>query len=55
VTVPVCGVLWGRVLLGEPVPLVSVAGMVLTVGGLALILRPPPPRVGRSQVDWDNR
>jgi drug/metabolite transporter (DMT)-like permease len=48
--VPVCGVLWGRALLGEPVPLVSVAGMVLTVGGLALILRPPPP--GFDEVRW---
>jgi drug/metabolite transporter (DMT)-like permease len=41
--VPVTGVLWGRVILGEAVPPVSVVGMVVTVGGLALILRRPVP------------
>jgi drug/metabolite transporter (DMT)-like permease len=38
--VPMFGVLWGRLLLAEPIPLVSVAGMVLTVAGLALVLCP---------------
>jgi drug/metabolite transporter (DMT)-like permease len=38
--VPMFGVLWGWLLLSEPIPLVSVAGMVLTVAGLALVLRP---------------
>ena len=30
----------GEPLLAEPIPLVSVAGMVLTVAGLALVVRP---------------
>ena len=38
--VPMFGVLWGWLLLAEPIPLVSVAGMGLTVAGLALVLRP---------------
>lgn len=38
--VPMFGVLWGWLLLAEPIPLVSAAGMVLTVAGLALVLRP---------------
>lgn len=36
--VPVFGVLWGWSLLSEPIPLPSIAGMALTVGGLALVL-----------------
>jgi drug/metabolite transporter (DMT)-like permease len=39
--VPMFGVLWGWLLLAEPIPWVSAAGMVLTVAGLALVLRPP--------------
>ena len=39
--VPMFGVVWGWLLLAEPIPLISVAGMVLTVAGLALVLGPP--------------
>jgi drug/metabolite transporter (DMT)-like permease len=39
--VPMFGVLWGRLLLAEPIALVSVAGMGLTVAGLALVLHRP--------------
>jgi drug/metabolite transporter (DMT)-like permease len=38
--VPVCGVLWGWALLSERVPAISLVGMGLVVGGLALVLRP---------------
>lgn len=41
--IPVCGVVWGWILLGESLPAVSLAGMALVVGGLALLLRPPSP------------
>lgn len=39
--VPCFGVLWGWVILREPVPLLSLLGMAVTIGGLALILRAP--------------
>ncbi|MET7396876.1 DMT family transporter [Dactylosporangium sp. NPDC005572] len=41
--VPLFGVLWGWLLLSEPVPPVSVAGMAATVAGLFLVLRQRPP------------
>jgi drug/metabolite transporter (DMT)-like permease len=40
--VPVFGVGWGWVLLAEPIPPVSLAGILITVAGLALVLRPQP-------------
>ncbi|WP_238009977.1 DMT family transporter [Dactylosporangium sp. AC04546] len=43
--VPLFGVLWGWVLLAEPVPPLSVAGMAATVAGLFLVLRAPAQRV----------
>lgn len=48
--VPMFGVLWGRLLLAEPIPLVSVAGMVLTVAGLALVLHQPAVGNGRGSL-----
>jgi drug/metabolite transporter (DMT)-like permease len=44
--VPCFGVLWGRVLLGERVPPLSLIGMAVTVAGLMLILRQGQTRRG---------
>lgn len=41
--IPVCGVLWGWILLSEALPPLSLIGMALVVCGLALVVRPAPP------------
>jgi drug/metabolite transporter (DMT)-like permease len=53
--VPCFGVLWGWVLVGEPVPPLSLLGMVVTVAGLTLILRSPPRASGDRQVPGRQR
>ncbi|RLV50420.1 EamA family transporter [Nocardioides mangrovicus] len=40
--VPVSGVVWSAVLLGEPVGWSDAGGVVLTAAGVALVLRPAP-------------
>jgi drug/metabolite transporter (DMT)-like permease len=44
---PVFGMLWGALFLGEAITLPMIAGCALVIGGATTVLRPAPARPGR--------
>ena len=44
---PVFGMLWGALFLGETITLPMIAGCALVIGGATTVLRPAPPRLRR--------